>query len=68
MLILIIMLAIPVGVKLAQERQQIHSQAAGTGNIIFSGTTVTKDQTNNYVTTSPTVQVQVVSPFGVQGN
>lgn len=65
LLIAIMLLAIPVAVRLAQEQQQLRSQAAGEGDIIFTGTSVKQDSTGNFTTTSPDVQIKVTSPFGL---
>lgn len=63
-LVLIIMIiAIPVAVYLSNQQTQLKSQAAGDGNMTFSGTGV-KEENGNYVTTTKDIQVVVTSPFG----
>jgi predicted negative regulator of RcsB-dependent stress response len=56
----IIILAIPVGVKLSQESQVFKSRAAA-DTITFSGTGVSTDKTT---TTTPNVTVELKSPLG----
>ena len=58
----IMLLVIPVGVRLAQERQQLQSQAVGE-EVIFKGDGVTKDSNGNYTTTTPNFKIQVTSPL-----
>lgn len=60
----IMMIAIPVAVKLSQERTQIKSQAASEGEVTFAGTNVKQDANGNLSTSTPDVQVKVTSPFG----
>jgi len=64
LLIAIMMAAIPVAVKMAQEQQQLKSKAASTAGIIFTGDKVKQDSSGNYTTTSPDLQIKVTSPFG----
>lgn len=60
----IMLAAIPVAVRLAQQQQQLKSQAAAL-NVSFETSSTTKqDSTGNFTTTSPDIIVRVASPFG----
>lgn len=62
LILAIIALAIPVGIRLVQTQQLLKSQAA-TGDITFPG--LTQDAQGNYVTTDPQkVNIKLESPFG----
>lgn len=68
LILAIIILAIPIGVRLAQQQTQLRSLATG-DEIKFSGTGVTCDPNaaSNEVgckTTSGTVKIELTSPFG----
>lgn len=63
--VLVLLAAIPLTVNLVQQRQQVRSKAAGEPPIVFSGPNVSKDSNNQYVTTDPTVQVELRSPLGL---
>lgn len=68
LILAIIILGIPIGVKLVQQQTQLRSKAAG-DEIKFSGDGVKCDPNaaSNEVgcsTTNPTVRVQITSPFG----
>lgn len=57
--------AIPVAVKLSQQKTQIKSQAAGEGEVSFTGPNVKQDTNGNFTTSSPDVQLKLTSPFGL---
>ena len=68
LILAIIILSIPIGVRLAQQQTQLRSLAAG-GDIKFSGTGVTCDPNaaSNEVgckTTESNVRIELTSPFG----
>lgn len=56
----IILLIIPVGVKLAQQQQQFRSQAANPVQIIFTGPNVSTDKKT---ATTPEIEVQLHAPW-----
>lgn len=60
LIICIILLIIPVGVKLAQQQQQLRLRAANPVEIIFSGDNVSADKKT---TTSPEVEVELRAPW-----
>lgn len=66
-IILFLLVAIPLGVYLAQTTQ-IFKPRASTGTaepIKFKeGGGVSKDASGNYTTTTPTVEIELTSPFG----
>ena len=65
-IVLLLLVAIPLGVYLAQ-KTQIFKPRADTGTaepIKFSGTGVTKNSDGSYTTTTPTVDLELTSPFG----
>lgn len=57
------MLAIPLGVRLIQQQQKLKSKAAG-DPITFSGPSVSRDASGQFITTDPNVQVELRSPLG----
>ncbi len=59
----ILLLVIPVGVKLVQEQQLLKSKAA-VDPIVFTGPNVSKNAAGEYVAKDPTVQVELRSPLG----
>lgn len=59
-MICIMLLMIPVGVKLAQEQQQLGSRAANEASITFTGANVSADKTT---TTNPEVEVELRAPW-----
>lgn len=63
LVVILLLLAIPITVKLVQQQQQIKSKAAG-DPITFTGPNISKDSSGQYVTTDPTVQVELNSPLG----
>ena len=70
-IIVLLLVAIPLGVYLAQ-RTQIFKPRADTGtteSIKFKeGNGVSKDAAGNYTTTTPTVELELTSPFGPPSN
>lgn len=65
LVVAILLISIPFGVKLVQERQNTKSKASSADAITFTGPNV--DCTSNpsqCTTTSSTVQLQLVSPLG----
>ena len=61
LIVCIMLLIIPVGVKLAQEQQQLRSQAADKADIItFTGPNVSADKAT---TTSPEVEIELRAPW-----
>ncbi len=65
LLLAILIVGIPLGVRLAQRQQQLKSQAAG-DPIKFSGTGVDCSKTE-CITTSPTIDIELISPLGPPG-
>lgn len=63
LLLAIIVVAIPVGIKLVQTQQTIKSQAAGEP-IVFPDLNRTDPTTGNPVSQGSTIKVQLNSPFG----
>lgn len=62
LLLAILIVGIPLGVRLAQNQQQLKSRAAG-DPIKFSGTGVDCSK-QQCTTTSPTIDIEFVSPLG----
>lgn len=62
LVLLLLIVAIPVVVYLSKQQTQLRSQAAGDGNMTFSGPGV-KETGGQYVTTTKDIQVNVTSPF-----
>jgi len=60
----ILLLAIPVGVKLVQEQQLLKSKATGTEIQFVPDDNVSCDSGGNCATTDPTVQIELRSPLG----
>lgn len=60
LMICIILLIIPVGVKLVQEQQQLRSRAGAVEKITFTGPNV---DTSENTTTSPEVDVELRAPW-----
>lgn len=66
LLIGILLAAIPVAVRLAQQQQQLKSRAGGGPDVTFvTNDKVKVDSGGNFTTTTPDIQVQVTSPFGL---
>lgn len=66
-IVLLLVVAIPLGVYLAQRTQIFKPRAnqATTEPIKFKeGNGVSKDAAGNYTTTTPTVEIELTSPFG----
>ncbi len=63
LLLAILIVAIPVGLKLGQQQQILKSRAAGEPPIVFKGTGVDCSK-GECVTTSATIDVEVFSPLG----
>lgn len=61
----ILLLAVPVGVRLVKEQQFLRSRAAGF-EIRFSGDSVTQDSQGNYTTSDPTVDIDLYGGPPVQ--
>ncbi len=61
--VLILAIAIPVSVKLVQQQQQLKSKAVGNANVNFIGATPCASP-STICTSSPTIQLQLTSPFG----
>lgn len=59
----ILLLAIPFGVKLVQQQQEIRSKASASNPINFIGEEV-KCEASGCTTKSSTVKVELTSPFG----
>lgn len=62
LLVLIMLLVIPAGVKLATQQQVLKSRAAEGEEITFTGPNVSEDKTT---TTSPEVEVELRSPWSL---
>lgn len=60
----ILILAIPLGLKLVQQTQQLTSKAAGDIKITGEGVSCTG---NECTTTSPNFKIELDSPFGPPG-
>lgn len=63
LILLILVLAIPLGVRLVQTQQQLQSRAAG-GEVSFRGSGVTCPATGECTATQPQIEVVLDSPFG----
>lgn len=63
LVLLILVLAIPLGVRLVKTQQQLQSRAAG-GGITFRGTGVTCPATGECTSTEAQIEVVLDSPFG----
>ena len=61
--VVLLLLAIPITVNLVQQQQKIKSKAAS-DPVVFTGPNVSKDNNGQYVTTDPTVQIELRSPIG----
>lgn len=67
LLLAVLMVAIPLGVKLAQQTQVFKSRAALAPPIQFQGAGGANTVTctgNSCVTTSPAIDIQITSPIG----
>ncbi len=67
LLLAILIVAIPVGIRLVQQQQILKSRAAGEAPITFkspSGTNVVDCSKGECVTTSSTIDIEVFSPLG----
>lgn len=63
LLLAVIALAIPVGIRLVQTQQLLKSKAATGNEVTFPG--LKQDSTGNYVTTDPQkVDIKLESPLG----
>jgi len=60
----ILLASIPVGVRLAQEQQQLKSKAAALNVSFPTSNSLKQDNSGNFTTTSPEIQIRVASPFG----
>lgn len=65
-IIAFLLVAVPLGVYLSQRTQVFKPRASGgtTEPIKFSGSGVTRNSDGSYTTTSPTVEIELNSPFG----
>lgn len=62
----VLVLAIPIGLKLAQKQQQLKSRASGgQAGITFTGPNVSCDSGGSCTTKSASVEVDLVSPDGL---
>ena len=62
-LILLLLVGLAVGIYLVQQKTNLLPKAGG-GPIIVSGPEVVGDSQNGYFSTSPTVEVELYSPYG----
>ena len=63
LLLAVVVLAIPVGIRLVQTQQLLKSRAATGNEVTFPG--LNQDAQGNYVTTDPQkVDIRLESPFG----
>lgn len=65
LMVCIMLLIIPVGVKLAQEQQTLKSMAASEASITFTGTNVSADKTT---TIGPEVEVELRAPWPLESS
>lgn len=63
LLILLLLVGLAVGIYLVQQKTNLLPKAGG-GPIIVSGSEVVGDSQKGYFSTSPTVEVELFSPYG----
>lgn len=62
-LIILLLVGLAVGIYLVQQKTNLLPKAGG-GPMIISGPEVVGDSQSGYFSTSPTVEVELYSPFG----